>query len=151
MNCPSCDSDKTTTHRMAYLTSTTRSVSEGSSLGLTIPLLGAASLSGGVTRGESLTQGGLVELVSPPGEPLDHAKRTLLVFAFSAITSLILTVMTGFGFNGFLSFFVVIGGIIGVLNVLAEGRDEDAYREMLDEWLRSWICLRCGRTWVKAN
>jgi hypothetical protein len=151
MNCPYRKSDNTTTHRMAYLTGTTQSVSEGSSFGLTVPLSGAISLSASSSRGKSLTQGGLVEVVAPPATPMNHVKRLLCVFSFSAVVALALMYMAGLGFKGFLAFFTVVGGVVGVLNVLAEGRDEDAHRGAMDAWHRSWICMRCGRSWVKTD
>jgi hypothetical protein len=131
---------------MIYLKNTTKGTTTSSSAGVTIS--GSPSLNGSVTRGESLSQVSLVELVAPPPCPMSPQQRITGMLVCVGIAALVLTGMTGVGFYGFNAFVMALGIPAAVLNSYTEKREEDAYSEAMYLWERTWLCQRDGHSWI---
>lgn len=148
MNCLYCNSDDTKTAKMAYLTSTTKSVAQGRNRSFTLAASGGPTIGGGTSYTESVQQLSLVDEVLPPPQPMPFYKKMLGLFSLSLVVALFI-----FGaarlesFYWFLFFFTLAGMSFGVLTVWADNKEWDDYHAANRIYERKWICMRCGRTW----
>jgi hypothetical protein len=148
MICPNCNSDDTKTAKMAYLTSTTKTVSQGTNRTLSFAASGGPTIGGGSSYTESLARLSLVDEVLPPPAPMSFDKKMLGVFSITLVAALFI-----FGaarlesFYSFLFLFALIGMALSVLTVRVDGREWDAYHVAYRIYESKWICMRCGHAW----
>jgi len=152
--CPKCNSEDTQSFQMAYKTGTTSGV-----IGM-----GTYSDGGlGVTRGTVKSQSDLARSLKPPTNPAPNVVIVLCVLVSAAILFLAFLVIT------FIPFAVASSSVIwwtvgisfaapliaiGVSYMTWQSRRaelraaEVAFRTAMHSWSHSWICLRCGGSWL---
>ena len=139
--CPSCTSDNTQSFQMAYQSGTTSGT-----------LIGISERGGiGVAGGKS--QSVLAKSLKPPtadgslGEGIAYI--FIMVVAFNVI-GVALMVLIDPVLGIFISIALTIAvGIFGVIKGRrSKGENERNFKLAMDRWRRSWICLKCGGTWL---
>jgi hypothetical protein len=143
--CPKCDSDSTQSFKMAYETGT----SHGRVRMAGITESGEIGLAGGGVSSQSV----LARSVRPPAKidgtffAIVGVVLVVAVFFLSAYIALVL----GLGFWSILVGLVGAAGAGLIVNQSAGQTIKKAdaeYENAIFRWTRSWICLRCGNSWL---
>src|SRR5215213_4412547 len=146
--CPSCNSNDTQSFEMVYKTGTSfgkiQTVSYNHELGLST---GSANTS---------SQTILASNINPPIKPQEN---TIFVVIFTLIVAPWLIAiyistnnsadrMYGFLFGCICTFLVTLFILIFYKRWSKEiSKQRNEYKSAIANWLRTWICLRCGTTW----
>jgi hypothetical protein len=139
--CPRCDSENTQSFQMAYQTGTSKLLMIGISEG------------GGLGLGGGKNQSALAKSVKPPEPPSSVGESIaliiLLVVGFNILGAALMLLI-----DPFIGIFVAVALTIAVAIFGAiksrSGKDKGQRQFHLatDRWRRSWICLKCGGTWL---
>jgi hypothetical protein len=156
MNCPQCDSAETRTLEMAYAANT----SSGT--------LTAKSYTFGVgatlTAGQIKQQSGLASRIQLPSPPfLTSWGTTLIVSLMPVILVAIIAGQIATLFDPLLM--TPTSGVIIIVPSLMTAillsprifkmmrvkneKKKEAYAHNIERWRKTWICLRCGHTWIR--
>ena len=142
--CPKCACADTQSYEMAYQTGTSSGRINTLSYNADVGFIGT----GGTVTNRTM----LASQVSPPVAS-DETVEILVGFVLSII---LLTITSIFLFSviGVLGFplgFVIIGGLVfGLYKLTKPTRQKNKlnYEQNIAKWSRSWICLRCGASWI---
>lgn len=146
--CPSCNSSDTQSFEMAYKTGTSfgkvQTTSYNHELGLSV---GSANTS---------HQTVLASNINPPTKPQEN-EIYFVILALVGSPWLIAMFITannnddkiyGFLFGGFCNFLTAIYILFSYKRWSKEiNKKRVEYKSTLANWLRSWVCLRCGANW----
>lgn len=156
MNCPQCNSVETRSFEMAY----TANTSSGTFAAGGFTLGAGATLAAGKIKQQS----GLAARVQPPSPP--RLAQFFHVWLYSLAIILVVVAISGWAatlFDPLLST-PLAGFVIGVPTVIAvlifplmlhrraktnNQKLGEIYEHALERWKSSWICLRCGYTWIR--
>jgi predicted nucleic-acid-binding Zn-ribbon protein len=138
--CPKCASDNTQSFEMAYQTGT----SSAAMIGISQP--------GGIAAGAGKSSSALAKNVKPPekesvGESIGIIVAMIIVFNFLGVALMVLV-------DPFVGIFAAIiltigGGIFGVIKSGKGKAEKDrVFQVAMKRWRQSWICLKCGGTWM---
>jgi hypothetical protein len=144
--CPNCQSDNLQTFRMVFETGTssTESVSSGTAIGLTGG--GGIGIGVGSSKSSGTTMSLLAQKVAPPVK-----KKVALAWLITVLAALF--VVSGLGTKewGMVMFFAIVGTITGYIAVTRSKWNQHQFPALMRAWERSWLCHKCGNTFVHEN
>ncbi len=135
MDCPACASQSTRKFNIVYEEGTTKGTSEGSSGHST----------------EHFSQTPLAKRCSPPDEPSPGFLLGIVGFAISVWFAFKLGAVFGSFWLGAITFFIAFVGLTFFWSRILARKAFVKYHTAYEQWQKSWICTKCGHSFVEGN
>jgi ribosomal protein L40E len=144
-SCRRCGSEHTQSFQMAYKTGTSHGV---------VAIVGSGGEGDlGLAGGISKTQSVLADNLKPPAPPDGALKSAALIFLLVVLFN-----MVTIGLTFLVSWFVAlpVGAAVTIAVAVfgmskaknSKGEEQREFESAMKRWTRSWVCLKCGGTWL---
>lgn len=142
-HCPKCKSSEAKKVSLVYESGTFT----GTVVGLGANLDGDFGIAGGITQKGSL----LASRLAPPTPPNRRGERAFVTLA-AIVTGACIWVGVGKHFIEvvILAPCAIVAWIVGLRARLSHRKRVADYLRLTQAWDRSWVCLKCGHTWVSS-
>lgn len=141
-DCPQCRSNQTSSFQMIYQGGTSTGTHKSISYGANVGIIG--------TGGKSSSQSLLAQQVAPPPMPkLTNSDKFFAVCCFLVGTAIFNALISNqIPLFGFVFGLALAGGFLFFKSEQIAVK-RNLWKQTIQQWQNSWMCLRCGFTWIR--